>query len=304
MATRLDVVQPQDIVAAKVGEQGSAISKKYTIFLFHLLQIDLYRMTVDDGGDKKIEDLLMKRQYKNVVLQIRQKDPNAFGITYGDAIYGIQNIMHTMLYPKKPTDGFWENTWGVLRKTLPRQSSVVGLIELQKDLRSATNFSSSTTSTFNSSISSSKPLLAPFPVPGTDVTLLVGARGTDLPIEAIIWPLNYFFSAAWQQVASDHAPTPMGLMRLKDQTKRVELLMRPRKRGELSLISTSDLVEATTGIAYYMLQEGFFATKITVVRPDETGRRRPVADIEIKDMLAGTVPLGSGKENNSAIEDS
>lgn len=42
----------------------------------------------------------------------------------------------------------------------------------------------------SSSLTSSGPLLAPFPVPNTDITLLVGARGEDLSLIAVVLGLD------------------------------------------------------------------------------------------------------------------
>ena len=51
-------------------------------------------------------------------------------------------------------------------------------------------------------------------------------------------------------------------------------------RGTVGLITDTDLVEAVTGIAYYMLQQGFFAMKFSIARAGRGGKRTVLGDFE------------------------
>ena len=53
----------------------------------------------------------------------------------------------------------------------------------------------------------------------------------------------------------------------------------PRMESATSLFTETDLVEASVGIVYYMVQDRFYATKITAVRPNSSGKRILVGEI-------------------------
>ncbi len=108
-------------------------------------------------------------------------------------------------------------------------------------------------------------------------------------------------STAWQNVARNHVVRPLpgrtwtGLSRA-----RVSVTLRPRTNGGTSMVTDTDLAEAAYGIAtYFVTKQPAFATKITVVRPDESGRRFPVGELEITSRQVRVQVAGSG--NDTAV---
>ena len=145
-------------------------------------------------------------------------------------------------------------------------------------------------------------LQAPFPVPETDITLLIGPPGPELVQGDVIFVMLDLMSTAWQNVARNHVVRPLsgrtwtGLSRA-----RVSVTLRPRMNGGTSMVTDTDLAEAAYGIAtYFVTEQPAFATKITVVRPDESGRRVPVGELEIVSSSVRVEVAGLG--NGSAVE--
>ena len=51
----------------------------------------------------------------------------------------------------------------------------------------------------------------------------------------------------------------------------------------MSLVTDTDLAEVSVGlITYFLSVQAAFATNVTIVRPNEHGRRVPVGEIEIR----------------------
>ncbi|KAL8881936.1 MAG: hypothetical protein Q9192_007684 [Flavoplaca navasiana] len=212
-------------------------------------------------------------------------------MTLGSSFYGIASMMQTMLVPARPGDGFWELKWRIFRKAVRPSADVpLGYLNLVLGGNGA-----------DRNITSHN-LGAPFPVPETDVTLLIGPRGPDLVQGDVIFIMLDLMSTAWQNVARKHVVRPLpgrtwnGLSRT-----RVSVTLRPRMNGGTSMVTDTDLAEAAYGIAtYFVTEQPAFATKITVVRPDRSGRRVPVGELEIASMPRGVEVAGLG--NDTAIE--
>ncbi|KAL8722572.1 MAG: hypothetical protein Q9225_000968 [Loekoesia sp. 1 TL-2023] len=279
-APRLDVPQATEIKGLVVYA-GQGVFAKGAVMLFHLAQLDMYRLTVRARGDKAIEESIWEARYKDMYLQIIPQPSKI--MTFGESLYGLQAMLHSMLLPKDRDEGFREQDWLFSWKK-PNSPERLKLADL------------------DAPSSDPEHLSAPFPVPDTDVTLLVGRRGIDLAPATVIWPLNYLINEAWQAIALNHYVQPIGQLQATDDSHRVLVQMRPRMSGTTPLVTDSNLVEATTGIVYYMLQEGWFGTTVTVVRPNQSGRRIPVCEIQIGRIAPRDLVAGPG--NDTLIETS
>lgn len=119
-------------------------------------------------------------------------------------------------------------------------------------------------------------------------------------MRAIIWPLNFFFAEAWKGVALSGEPIPVADSRIQDEQHIVHVKVIPRKEGSSSLMTSTDLIEAALGVVYYMVQEGFFATTVTIVKP-RAGRRVPVGEFHIIDRRPASI-AGAGPRNSAVVD--
>lgn len=218
--------------------------------------------------------------------------PNS-GTTWADALFALHTILRQMLDPGIPT-GFRGQVWGVGRKE-PGKSwdtgkTVASIILGPTPKHPSFDGSSSTLSiatepkASSSSFTSGGALTAPFPVPESDMTLLVGARGEDLTEIAVVLGLDEMIRRAWRNLAINGRPQPVetGTMRLSGIGDDVFwVVVRPRMNGATSLMTETDFVETAVGIVYYMVLNGFFATKITAVRRESSGKRAVKGEIEL-----------------------
>lgn len=78
------------------------------------------------------------------------------------------------------------------------------------------------------------------------------------------------------------------------------VVLRPRMNGATSLFTETDMVETAVGIVYYMVQNGFFAAKITAVRRDSRGQRTVKGEMEFSVDRPRIGALGPG--NGSLIQ--
>jgi len=73
--------------------------------------------------------------------------------------------------------------------------------------------------------------------------------------------------------------------------------------GGRSLVTSTDLAEAVTGMVYYILAaQAAFATTVTIVKPNGAGRRVPIGSIEIQSGQP-RVEIG-GSANDTLVETS
>ena len=147
-------------------------------------------------------------------------------------------------------------------------------------------------------------LPSPFPVPDTQLTLLVGPRGAALDSAEVILVLNGLFNLAWQDLAVHHR------VRLVPDTRsrchlpgEVVATMRPRINNGRSQVTSTDLAEAVTGMVYYILAvQAAFATTVTIVKPNVAGIRVPIGSIEIN-VGQPSITI-SGSANDTLVETS
>jgi len=148
-------------------------------------------------------------------------------------------------------------------------------------------------------------LSAPFPIPDTDLTLLIGSRGANLNFAKVVLILNGLLNLAWQDVAVNHRVRPMpeanSGSHLPDG---LVVAFRPRMHDGTSLVTATELAEAMTGMVYYILAaQAAFATTVTIVRPNQAGRRVPIGSIEIRGDGQPRVEIG-GSANDIVVETS
>ena len=144
---------------------------------------------------------------------------------------------------------------------------------------------------------SSTKLSAPFPVPGTDTVLLIGPRGEDFgwKLYRMIMTLEHLITTAWEHVAVNHRVGPVSGCTWNSPAT-ISVILRPRMNGRTSLLTDTDLAEATYGIiTYFLTAQAAFATNITIVRPNEHGRRVPVGEIEIRSGQPGAGIIGASE---------
>lgn len=137
------------------------------------------------------------------------------------------------------------------------------------------------------------------PVEDTDVILVIGRRGVDVPLGELVLTLQTPIIRAWRDVASNHRVLPVAHSTWHSPfSSRVTVMLRPKKLGIESLVTDTDLVEALIGYIFYLLQDHpSGAVKITIVRPDARGAKIPVGEIEIR----GQQSAGSGDDGQVDI---
>ena len=135
------------------------------------------------------------------------------------------------------------------------------------------------------------------------MTLYFSSRELALAPECVIWPLDTLIGYGWVTFVSMQRVGRVGVLVFTDDSETVQVKVQPRLEPPipfLPLTTTTDVVEAAAGIAYFMATHGFFTTKIIVLRPDERGVSIPVGDIEIVDTRSPFRQVGSG--NTSSVE--
>ncbi|KAI4236052.1 MAG: hypothetical protein LQ349_002788 [Xanthoria aureola] len=295
-ASSVGVLQPQDIGIQRLY-RGRPIPHGWTIYTLYWAQLEIYRRTVQHRGDGLQAPLDIELEHhSNLRLEIR---PYAYGeginsMTLGSSWYGISSMMQTMLVPQGPADGFWELKWRIFRKAIrPRVDVPLGYLNLllggDATLRNITSHN----------------LGAPYRVPESDLTLLIGSRGAGLVQGNVVYIMDTLMSTAWQNVArNQNVQRVLGQTWTIQSQSRVSVTLRPRMNGGTSMFTDTDLAEAAFGMAtYFILQQPApFATKITVVRPGVSGRRVPIGEFEIRSIPHRVEAIGSG--NDTAAETS
>ncbi|KAL8991546.1 MAG: hypothetical protein Q9169_007842, partial [Polycauliona sp. 2 TL-2023] len=275
-ATQLGVLQPQDIGIQRLY-RGRPIPQQFTTYLLYYAQLVFYRRTVLSRGDAVLGrlDITLEDQ-ANLRLEIRDLERAERGgsMTLGSSLYGIVSMLQTMLNPESSTDGFWELKWRIFHKVTSagsRNNVPLGYVNLvlggNRPFRNIT----------------STDLAAPFPVPETDVILLIGPRGADLVQANAILIMSDLIGTAWRNLARDHSVQPVPGQVWNGRLRNgISVTLRPRMSRGSSMVTATDLAEAAFGLAYFFLtQQRAFETNVTVVRAIDKGRRVPIGELEI-----------------------
>lgn len=145
---------------------------------------------------------------------------------------------------------------------------------------------------------------SPFPIPNTQLTLLVGPRGAALDSAEVIIVLNGLLDLAWQDLAVFHRVRPVpGTNSRSHLPGGVVATLQPRIHYGRSQVASTDLAEAVTGLVYYILAtQASFVTTVTIVKPNAAGTRVPIGSIEIQVGQPG-VEIG-GSANDTLVETS
>ena len=107
--------------------------------------------------------------------------------------------------------------------------------------------------------------------------------------------LDDLINTAWEHVAVNHRVGPVRGSTWNSPAT-VSVILRPRMNGATSLVTDTDLAEAAYGIiTYFLAAQAAFATNITIVRPNEEGRRVPVGEIEIRSGQPGAGITGASE---------
>ena len=321
-----DIVQPTDIIVSPLGVPGNAIDKGQTIKFLHALQLEIYRTTVQNGGDGYLPRSPPFRRVFDYDLELDIVTTEKWGLSLGQALFAIQSILHDMLYPVQKSYGFLERIWAVFDISSRGPKRKLGTVRLFNTsvaleyactllyfddssslIRSFSDANSSMPSPLVAGLRSRRLSLAavpgPWNVPGTSMTLYFSSRELGLPPEYVIWPLNILIGCRWISFASTQRVGRVGEIVSTDDSDTVQVTMKPRMEPPIPyqpLTTDTDVVEAAVGIVFFMLTHGFFTTKIIVLRPNERGLRIPVGDIEILDKRFPFRRVGSG--NLSSIE--
>lgn len=130
-------------------------------------------------------------------------------------------------------------------------------------------------------LSAVSPLSAPYPVDKTDIILYPRTAGNKVPLEAIVRLLGYYLSRAFQDVAVKGSIRTLDGSQAIDRSSRIVVGATSQKREGAALKTVTDLAEAASGVAFYMLACGCFARTYQVVRPISTGKGVIVASLDI-----------------------
>ncbi|KAL8833598.1 MAG: hypothetical protein Q9170_004181 [Blastenia crenularia] len=328
--TPLGVTQPQDISIKRLS-RGRPLPEKVTTYTPAITQLGIYRRTVRNRGDGITPDVRIRADDSSnleLLIQHFQQQEKRNNMYLESALYGVIAVLLNMLHPLNPQDGFYESGRLIVNKALMPDLEVpqgfVYLIQgntdtLRRVLESEVTSAGANQGCSNDTSASSPPLSitaqtnpftlkptslsAPFPIPETDLTLLIGPRGVDLIKADIILKMSGLIITARQDVAISHRVRPVPQHTWSGGLgEEIEVILRPRMNDGTSLVSYTDLVEAAFGLMYFFLtQDAVFATKFTVVKPNQAGRRAPIGEIEIKGV-ARQLGVESGGAGNDTLD--
>ena len=125
-----DIVQPIDVVVTPIGIPGQLIGQGQTLYFLHALQLEMYRATIQNGGDGYIPRSPPFRRVFENDLELDITAAGQWGLSFGHALFAIQSILHRMLYPGSGSYGFLERTWEVFEIHRPGPEKKLGIIRL------------------------------------------------------------------------------------------------------------------------------------------------------------------------------
>ncbi|KAI4199188.1 MAG: hypothetical protein LQ350_004744 [Teloschistes chrysophthalmus] len=304
LTSNLDVPYLQDVDVAVGSRYGLPLDRKKTIVFFHILQREIYRKALVTLRDDVVPPEIWDRDLDQVGIRLIP----IFGrdMTWGEVLYAIQTVLRKMLYPSLEGH-FREQTWLVFRRQgTTRLGNIASLIVEYKLPSKISGLSPAHSSRSESSVSATNKisLAAPFPIPGSDLSLLIGSRGGDLPPAPMIQGVDGMIAFGYRELVVHHESRPVNTMRARitDLSGVTSSWLKPRSNRGVSVLTDTDLVEMCTGVVLYAAENGYFATTITAVRTDIRGKRVLLGSMEFS--LAPIPIENTGSTNSSSVETS
>ncbi|KAL8638587.1 MAG: hypothetical protein Q9228_004269 [Teloschistes exilis] len=300
----LDVPYLQNVDVEVGSRYGVPLDRKKTIIFFHVLQREIYRRALVTLQDDLVPGEIWARNLDEVgikLVPIRGR-----GLTWAEVLYAIQTVLRKMLYPSLGGQ-FREQTWLVFRRQgITRLENIANLIVEYKipSMISGTSPANSLSSKSSVSLPNVTSLTAPYPIAGSDLSLLIGSRGRDLPPAPLIQGVDGMIAFGYRELVVHHASGPVNTMRaqITDLSGVTSSWLKPRSNRGVSVLTDTDLVEMCTGIVLYAAEHGYFATTITLVRTDIRGKRVLLGSMEFS---LERIPIeNAGSSNSSSVETS
>lgn len=301
ITARIPVHASEEIDVQIAGAPAFPIPQKATILFFLIIQLEIYTDTLTRGGDAVLTEPIWERVWGGLTLRVRPILHTS--TTWADVLFGLHKILRQMLDPAQPQQ-FRESKWGIGRREpgAPYESmETVAWVDLYRALPESSP--PTPASMIDASFNNSRPLSAPFVVPNTHITLLIGSRGADLKRSPVVQTLDNLIGDTWRSVAINGRAGRIQQITFysRHPDEMFEGIMRPRRNGAVSLFTETDLVETLIGVVYYMVQNGFYATKFTMVRSDGRGRRTVIGELEFTVGQRPRIGL-AGSGNASLVE--
>lgn len=114
-AARVGVIRKEDIRIVRKF-QGRLIPDGPAVYLLSVVMLKLYHTTVEQRGDAKIVQHKSSHEgeHGDLVLEIRSFDRGPNMMSLGSSLYAIHFMLHSMLHPRRPSDGFHELEWQII----------------------------------------------------------------------------------------------------------------------------------------------------------------------------------------------
>ncbi|KAL9583220.1 MAG: hypothetical protein Q9212_002834 [Teloschistes hypoglaucus] len=228
-------------VDVEVGSRyGIPLDRKKTIVFFHILQREIYRKALVTLRDDLVPPGIWDRDLDEVgirLVPIHNRD-----LTWGEVLYAIQTVLRKMLYPSLGGQ-FREQAWLVFRRQgTTRLGNIANLIVDYKVPRMISGQSAANSSVSRPKVTS---LTAPFPIPGSDLSLLIGSRGRDVPPAPMIQGVDGMIAFAYRELVVNHESRPVNTMRaqITDFSGVMSSWLKPRSHRGISVLTDTDLVE-------------------------------------------------------------
>lgn len=135
-STSLGVLQPDHIHIMRV-HKGRPLDKQHAIYLLNLVQLELYRRTVESRRDAVVSPSMVISSGSHSTgydtLEIMPLYSPYNEMTLGSSLYGVSEVIDAMLDPQLPGDGVFEGRWVVVNmKPEPGHQMQLGMLSLVK----------------------------------------------------------------------------------------------------------------------------------------------------------------------------
>ncbi|KAI4088345.1 MAG: hypothetical protein LQ344_006130 [Seirophora lacunosa] len=132
-AARVGVIRKEDIGIVRKF-QGRPIPDGPAIHLLSVVMLKLYHTTVEQRGDAKIVQYKSPHEgeHGDLVLEIRSFDRGPNMMSLGSSLYAVHFMLHSMLHPRRPSDGFHELEWQIIDRAIsPGYDIPLGTVSLR-----------------------------------------------------------------------------------------------------------------------------------------------------------------------------